>query len=150
MNVPDDKIDRLLNHIIWLEEAFALRQKKCLECCADLSIQEVRAIVIVAKSEEIMMGALASKMRLAVNSTTVLVDKLVKKQYLERRRTPEDRRVVRVMLTEQGKKVYEATLRVFFEMSRQMLLTLDPSEQDQLLVLLLKINRSIVEADGVI
>lgn len=142
MGNSNSRVTELFGHIERLEEHFSFRQRKCTELCADLGLQEIRAIYLVGKKTGINMRDLASGMRLAVNSLTVLVDKLVRKKYLHRVRPPEDRRVVQVFLTRKGTRVYDATTGVFLEMSRKMLSALDRSEQDDLLRLLRLIGRS--------
>jgi DNA-binding MarR family transcriptional regulator len=48
------------------------------------------------------MGALAAARGIALNSATALVDRLVQTAYVQREHLPEDRRVVRVVLTPVG------------------------------------------------
>jgi MarR family transcriptional regulator for hemolysin len=72
------------------------------------------------------MGQLANALGITPASATLLVDRLVNHGLVERRPAPEDRRVVRVFLSERGKRLaghfFEADLRV----SARLLSSLQP------------------------
>lgn len=82
------------------------------------------------------MGQLAHSLGIMPASATLLVDRLVNHGLVERRRAPDDRRVVRVFLSERGKRLasvfYEADLRV----SARLLSSLPQAEAERFLSLL--------------
>ena len=51
------------------------------------------------------MAEIANELELSMPTITVTIDKLVKLNYVVRKTDPSDRRVVRVTLTTQGKKI---------------------------------------------
>lgn len=68
-----------------------------------LSVFELLALMLSDKYQTITMSNLAQGMSVPMSTTTGVVDRLVKKGLIERGRSEEDRRVVTVSLTEDGK-----------------------------------------------
>jgi DNA-binding MarR family transcriptional regulator len=94
------------------------------------------AVLVRIPDEGWPMGQLAHALGIMPASATLLVDRLVNHGLVERRRAPDDRRVVRVFLSERGKRLasvfYEADLRV----SARLLSSLPAAEAGQFLSLL--------------
>lgn len=89
-----------------------------------------------------MMRELSEHLMVAVNTITNIVDHLERKQYAERVRSTEDRRVIRVVLTDKGRKMYDAFAGTHQQFCTKMLGSLNEDEQDILMVLMRKIARS--------
>ena len=89
-----------------------------------------------------MMRELAEYLRLAVNSVTALVDHLERKGFVSRRRSDEDRRVIRVGLTGTGESAYEDISAGKARFFRGMLESLTDEEQAIFLLLFRKIARA--------
>ena len=53
------------------------------------------------------MSAIAKKLNITVGSLTTAMNSLVKKHYVDRSRSDEDRRVVNIRLTSKGRKAYD-------------------------------------------
>jgi DNA-binding MarR family transcriptional regulator len=86
------------------------------------------------------MGELADGLLLSVSSATVLADKLEEKGLVVRSRSLDDRRVVRVGLTEEGAKSYNEFYQMILEFATTVLQSLEEHEQDLLLGLYRKIG----------
>jgi DNA-binding MarR family transcriptional regulator len=65
---------------------------------------------------------------------TVIVDKLIEEEYVERQNDPKDRRIVNVLITEKGLKDFEQLKLVISENLKEKLLTLNEEEQEQLAI----------------
>ena len=74
-----------------------------------------------------------------MSSITGIVDKLETKKVVRRSRSIEDRRIVQVVLTEEGNKVFQTAMEGHLEMVRTHLNALSPQEQDVFLALFQKI-----------
>ena len=79
----------------------------------DLSINEIHLIEAVGRPGPTgqtgrTISELSGSVGLSLPSVTVAVNKLVEKGYVEKRRSPQDRRVVLVTLTHEGEKVDRA------------------------------------------
>jgi MarR family transcriptional regulator, organic hydroperoxide resistance regulator len=60
---------------------------------------------------DMTIGDLSNKMYLACSTTTDLVDRMEKKQLLMRVKDPNDRRVVRIHLLEEGKRIIDEVIK---------------------------------------
>src|SRR5262249_44109481 len=89
-----------------------------------------------------MMREVSEFLTVAVNSVTSIVDNLERKGLVRRRRSEEDRRVVRVELTDAGRITYQAAVNVHLRPCRRMPGALTEDEQEILLVLFRKIARA--------
>jgi DNA-binding MarR family transcriptional regulator len=70
--------------------------------CADLSITEVHQMTAIGSMQSKTMTQLAGILLVSISTLTTSMNRLVKKGYVHRRRSEEDRRVVIVSLTEKG------------------------------------------------
>jgi len=82
-----------------------------------LTMAQIRVLMAVAHDQECTMGALSGRLGVGLSATTELVDRLVEGGVIERVPDPSDRRVVRVRLSEPGRRAGQAYRR---EQVRQM------------------------------
>lgn len=95
--------------------------------------------VLARRSDPLTMGELSAALGVPLSTATRMVDWLVDGGYAERRSDPDDRRIVRVALTETGRELYQ-TIRAFIrERIEQVLSRFTPEEREQLVVLLRKL-----------
>lgn len=106
-----------------------------------LSNQERRVLDFLGREGPQMMRVLAEYLNLAVNSVTTVADGLEEKRLVRRQRSDEDRRVVRVDLTEYGHKVYREVDSASLQFFQAILDPLTGDEQEILLVLMRKVAR---------
>ena len=104
--------------------------------------QELRVIELLAVKSPRSMREICDIMALPLSTGTGVVDKLVEKDYVERNRLPEDRRVVSIELSEAGKTVYSDLMRRHLAISQAMLQGLTEEEQAMLLLLMRKVVRT--------
>lgn len=72
----------------------------------DLSVAEMHTLESIGLYDSKTMSETAAALGVTTGTLTVAVDRLVRKNYVQRRRDDHDRRVVRVQLTRQGKLAY--------------------------------------------
>ena len=97
----NDVLVNLVNEIWYLEgKAIITGEFK------DISNNDMHVIEAIGLGEGNNMSTLAKKLKITVGSLTTAMNSLVKKGYVERYRSEEDRRVVFVKLTEKGVKAY--------------------------------------------
>ena len=104
-----------------------------------ISAQESQLLLNVGTQEALTMSEIANALQLTLSSVTALVDKLEAKTIVARQRSLEDRRIVRVSLTAEGRKFYDLIEGAQREISMSVLKVLSREEQDMLLVLFRKI-----------
>ncbi len=115
-------------------------------CTEQLSITGAQGYTLLAIPEDdsISMNDLSLKMKLASSTMTRMVDQLVQHGLADRYPDTEDRRVVRVKLTERGsqaKAELHGTLQGFFS---QVLQVVPEGERETMLRSLETLNRAIM------
>lgn len=93
-----------------------------------LSITEVHTLEAVGTKGCKSMSEIAAKLRIAVSTLTISVNRLVNKGYVQRSRANEDRRIVKVALTEEGVRIVENHGDFHRKMIYGMLKTLNENE----------------------
>lgn len=94
----------------------------------DITNNDMHVIEAVGIGEPRNMSAVAKLLSVTVGTLTIAVNNLVKKGYIDRVRSKEDRRVVLVSLTEKGKKAYQHHKRFHEEMIQSLLKGLSEQE----------------------
>jgi DNA-binding MarR family transcriptional regulator len=108
----------------------------------ELTMHELRVIQFLGIEGPRMMRELAEFLTVAVNSVTSIVDNLEHKALVQRQRSEEDRRVIRVELTDAGQATYRAAEDVNLRLLRTMLGALTEDEQESFMALFRKIARA--------
>ena len=86
-------------------------------------------------------GEIGAKMMVTVSNLTGIVDRLEEKKLVLRERDEHDRRVVHVVLTDKGAKLFKNTIPLFEKSISGIFTTLDKAQQKELSALLRKLNQ---------
>jgi DNA-binding MarR family transcriptional regulator len=105
-----------------------------------------RIIYSLYRENSMTMGELSHTLSVPF-STTTRMDWFVDNGYAQRLSDPDDRRVVRVALTDSGREIYRTVERYMVQRFRQMLSPLTAEEQSVLLMLLEKMARGLREIE---
>ena len=70
----------------------------------DISVNDMHIIEAIGEKEPKNMSSVAKIVSVTVGTLTIAINSLVKKGYVHRERSEEDRRVVLISLTEKGRK----------------------------------------------
>ncbi|MCI8834335.1 MAG: winged helix DNA-binding protein [Ruminococcus sp.] len=119
-----------LFHEIWESEEEAI----ITEEFRDISNNDMHIIEAIGLGEDSTMSVIAKKLGITAGSLTTSMNSLVKKRYVVRRRSEQDRRVVYISLTEKGRKAY----RHHEEFHRQMTNAVIESLEEEEIPVLLK------------
>jgi DNA-binding MarR family transcriptional regulator len=125
-----------------------VKQIKCVDDAVangphtELNMQELRVVELLGVEGPQMMREISKHLSVAVNTVTNIVDNLERKGTVRRIRSEEDRRVIRVDLTDVGRKAYKASADAHLQFLRTMLKALTEDEQEIFLVLFRKIARA--------
>lgn len=101
IRIINDILVELFNHILSVE-ANALKSQGL----SDLSMTEIHTIEAIGIDKPKSMSEIADYLKITVGTLTTAINRLIKKEYVERRRDINDRRIVLVKLTEKGKKAF--------------------------------------------
>jgi DNA-binding MarR family transcriptional regulator len=126
----------------------SLRQCECVNATAahgphaELNMQEMRTIEFLGVEGPQMMREMAARLGVAVNSLTSITDGLENKRLVLRQRSEDDRRIINLELTEDGRRAFNSTRDVKLKVYRSMLRALSEDEQEIFMVLFRKIARA--------
>lgn len=113
-----------LFHDILIIEEKALKKGEHL----NLTINDIHVIEAIGDGVPKNMSSVAKSLRVTMGTLTISVNSLVKKGYVDRVRSEEDRRVVLVSLTETGRRAYREHKRFHEQMIEGITGRLDPEE----------------------
>ena len=85
-------------------------------------------------------GEIGAKMMVTVSNLTGIVDRLEEKKIVLRKRDERDRRVVHVVLTDKGAKLYKSTIPLFEKSISAIFAAVDKKQQKELSALLRKLD----------
>jgi DNA-binding MarR family transcriptional regulator len=85
-------------------------------------------------------GEIGAKMMVTVSNLTGIVDRLEEKKVVSRKRDENDRRVVRVVLTEKGARLYKTAIPLFEKSIGQIFSSIEKPDQKELSAILRKLN----------
>ena len=107
---------------------------------------DMQTLLFVGDRTDCIANDVAQHLRIAPTTASSVIDRLVRKGLLLRKRTEENRRVVRLRLTEAGRNVHDRLLDYQLTNCRAMLAALEPGEQETFLKLIsiiaAKVSRS--------
>ncbi len=108
-----------------------------------------RIFILLSKGEEpLTMGRLSSELDVPLSTTTRIVDGLVQAEIVERINDPNDRRLVRVGMSESGRELYEAAVAYNKQRMTNLLNVFTDDEQEQLLKLMNKLFDAFTNAQN--
>jgi DNA-binding MarR family transcriptional regulator len=111
----------------------------------ELSQREVRVLILLGERGEMIMTELASAIRVPLSTLTRIVDRLQKKELLNRSRSEADRRIVVVKQRKKGKLLHAAFKRHQRDLVRRMLEPLSSGEREAFLELMAKLLAGLRE-----
>jgi DNA-binding MarR family transcriptional regulator len=119
----NDTLVNLFNEIWELEkEAIITEEFK------DITNNDMHIIEAIGLSGESTMSVVAKKLKITAGSLTTAVNALVRKSYVKRERSEEDRRVVYIALTEKGERAYHHHEQFHRQMTNAVIEKLDDEE----------------------
>ena len=131
---------KLFNDILKIEAA-SINQGEFV----DLSVTENHILEAIGKNREMTMTEVANNLNITVGTLTTAINRLIKKDYVERRRIEEDRRVVLIKLTEKGEKAFDSHAQFHDEMIKSVMLELSEKEEEVLIRSLKKVTNFFEE-----
>lgn len=136
-----ENITRILDAFDGISRVFAAMES--FSGGASISKPELLALEVISREEWLMMSDIGRKLDISLSTATGIIDRLIDKKLVNRERNGGDRRVVRVVLTNKGKKTNQEYQKQKKELFGRMLGTLDHEEQGELIKILEKIAGAI-------
>lgn len=126
---------KLFNDILQIEER-SLKDDQF----NDLSITEMHVIEAIGLAQERNMSSVARALDITIGTLTIAINNLLRKGYVNRIRSDEDRRIVLISLTEKGQEAYQLHSEFHDEMIRTTISRLSEEEMKVLISALENIN----------
>lgn len=131
----NDTLVNLFNEILDIEEkALVSGEYK------DISVNDMHVIEAVGIREPRNMSSVSKDLSVTVGTLTIAINSLVKKGYVKRVRSEEDRRVVLISLTPKGEKAYYHHRNFHDKMVLAVLRDLNEKETEALTKALVKLQ----------
>lgn len=131
LKTVNDYLVSVFNDILTIEESELKKSQ-----FKDLSITEMHTIEAIGMYKKKTTSEVAKELSITVGTLTTAINKLVKKGYVERIRSEDDRRVVKLGLTKKGKLLYRVHQHFHREMVKNILDGMAIEEQHVLLAAL--------------
>ena len=106
----------------------------------DISVNDMHIIEAIGEKEPKNMSYVAKIMSVTEGNITIAINRMVKKGYVHRERSEEDRRVVLISLTEKGRKANAHHMKFHDGMIQAVLKDLDEEQQKILVKSLLNLK----------
>ncbi len=138
--ILNELLVQLFNDILQIEEK-SLKNGPL----SDLSVTELHTIEAIGMYKERTMTEVAQDLKITVGTLTTAINRLIKKEYVERRRIEEDRRVVLIKLTHKGEKAFDSHAQFHDDMIKSIIKELPESEEAVLIASLKKMTNFFEE-----
>lgn len=135
INVINELLVESFNDILVIEQT-ALKEG----VFKDMSITEMHTIEAIGMYVPRTMSEVANDLSITVGTLTIAISNLVKKGYVERQRSEQDRRVVKIALTKKGKLAFRVHKKFHSDMVKATVEGLNPEEEGILTSALEKLN----------
>ena len=99
---------------------------------ANLTYAEYHFFIAISKCDEVNSNIIAQKMDLSLSRISRVIDKLVKKGYLLRKTVAEDRRAIKLELTEAGEELKNEIVAYRTECERKIIDNVSEVELEQI------------------
>ncbi len=131
----------ILNELLvdLFHDILEIEEKSLRESGSDLTITEMHTIHAVGEERPRTMTEVSRDLNITMGTLTTGVDKLIKKGYLVRKRSEEDKRVVLVELTEKGIEARRMHDSFHQDMISSVIEALDDGEEEVLIQALNKL-----------
>ena len=98
-----------------------------------LTQAEFRCLRLFGTDESLNNKTIAERMNLSPSRLTRIIDGLVKKEYIQREIDPNDRRNMRVNLSNRGKSLVQQLNKAYVDIHAEILQDIDPSQHESLI-----------------
>lgn len=105
----------------------------------EYSKNEVMALFLIYRRDNVNVSEVAEYINAPLNTATGVINRLEKKKIVERRRDTEDKRVVKIYLTDEGRKQIKEQVDCICEYIKRIYLSLDTDEINTLAKVMKKI-----------
>lgn len=143
MNETDKELTAILNQLLvkLFKEIVAIEEKAIQTGeYKDVTTNDMHVIEAIGNGSPKNMSSVAKTLSVTMGTLTISVNSLVKKGFVQRERSEEDRRVVLVSLTESGRKAFKHHKQFHDNMIEAVIGELSQEEQEIMIKTLTNLN----------
>jgi DNA-binding MarR family transcriptional regulator len=129
-DIDTGKIERFIEGLQGMLLKMQEIDNRCLQTSKDISKREFVLVVLIGKMGEMIMSEIADYLQIPMSTATGVVDKLVEKDYVERRFSQEDRRIIKIGLSKAGKNVFNLMSESMMVFGKSTLCKFSDEEQE--------------------
>lgn len=111
----------------------------------NLAVSHIVVLDMLKEKGVCTMGELAQALSLSMGAVTAVIDKMIAMGLVERERSTEDRRVVKVGLIEKGKSLASDVNKMRVDAARDLYSALTDAEKEEYLRMIRKIYDNIIQ-----
>lgn len=140
INIINEILVGIFNDILQIEQN-VLNAGKLNE----LSITEIHTLNAIGMYSARTMSEVAADLNITIGTLTIAINNLVKKGYVERKRTEEDRRIVLIQLSKKGKLAFRVHRKFHRDMVKETVEGLT-GEEEEILVRALEKSSNFLQS----
>ena len=125
--MPTTAIERVLRRFYHIDRSMR-QQAQAVSGVRDLTLLQAQALFYIKAKGSVILRELAEELRISPASCSLLVDRLVDIEWVERSRDDDDRRVIHLKLTEEAKNELAEIMRCKMEKFSTALADLSPDD----------------------
>ncbi len=137
-----DQILEFHKQIVDLVKKYQFRDRNEMSAFG-ISVSQCYILETLHTYGDLTMNELAKKMYLSISTVTRVVEQLVRKRYVRREETPNDRRVRLITLTGAGRALYQKAWQKVFVSERTILENLPAANRKVVIDFLATLNRAV-------
>ena len=107
MEIKEENINKFFSAMQNISRAIKSNHEYCGKLCGGINEKELHIIDYIGQNKNVKMSDIADNIDAPMSTITNIVDKLIERKYLSREHCAEDRRVINVMLAENGKTAFK-------------------------------------------
>jgi MarR family transcriptional regulator, organic hydroperoxide resistance regulator len=112
---------------------------------AKISILQLHALIFIKKQQPISMHEIADMFQITKPTATSLLSKLIKLELVKREYDKEDRRVIRISLSEKGQKMFSKIMSKTLEKLQKVLKEISKEDKGNLVRIINDISKKMEE-----
>ena len=111
----------------------------------NLTSAQYKVLILISHMQPCRMSDLSEAAMVSTSSLTIMLNRLVDDGLVERLSAPEDRRVIKVRLTEKGEVLLKKVHEGYLDVLEDLIASLEQPRKDTLLQLLSEVNQIMDE-----
>jgi len=126
-------IDKIIENLYYIHPLVTISLTRAIRSSTSLNLGHLYIMGLLKRNEKMSMSEIGCKLKMPKPHVTAKIDKLISENLVERLYDPNDRRVINIKLTEQGKEDFQKMKNTISQEMRQRIVTLDQQKMKAML-----------------